>query len=832
MRRLPSEESVNAHALEALEFDRIRDLLTARAASVPGRERAAALAPIDDLAPLQRMLARVAEIHDLQIEAVGWPGFAFPDARPAVRRARLEGHVLEAPELRDVARVLDLADRVRRFFADEGKRRRYPELSGAAQRLLEEREFPARIERALDPAGEVRDDASPQLRTVRRGLRRSQQGLAARLEQMSRHLSVPGEESVVTLRGGRYVLSVPASEKRHVTGIVHDRSASGKTVFLEPLEIVEQNNAIAELESQERAEIRRILAEFTAWVRTHGPDLEETLQTLAELDEWNARGILARDLQASRPALDEGAQVLRLVRARHPLLFVAHGAGVVPLDLTLERETRGVVISGPNMGGKTVVLKTAGLVVLMALAGLFVPAADGTVVPLVDDLFVDVGDEQSLESDLSTYAARLRNMRAMLDGATARSLVLMDELGAGTDPEEGAALGIALLTEIGARRAFCLASTHHGAFKTFAAGTPGYVNASVDHDAETLRPTYRLRMGVPGRSHAFELARREGWPAAILDAAMAGRPPEGVRAERLLAEIDAERQSLENAQEQVRLERESVAQERERFRLLSQAFKAKMASIRTEKALEEDRRLRELREILRELRERLARIEDAPLAPFAPEAPQAHATRSWVHEQERRVAAMEETQRMPPRRGGPVAGRPLAAPEIRPGCRAFSRSLGVEVEVLEWPGPRHPVWVDHRGKRIALAAADLRLVKTPAPAAPAPGPPAGIRAFVEAQEAAQQDVHGEIDMRGMRAEECLKRLETYIDRAILAGYPQVRIIHGKGEGILRRGVHRFLESHPGVRSFRDGEGPEGGWGVTIALLEGRSAGDRKEGAAR
>jgi DNA mismatch repair protein MutS2 len=829
MRRLPSEESVNGHALEALEFDCIRDLLTARAASVPGQERAALLAPIDDLTRLRRMLARVGELHDLQIEAVGWPGFAFPDARSPVRRARLEGEVLEAAELRDVASVLELAGRVRRFFAEEGKQRRYPELSVAAQCLMEEREFPARIERALDPAGEVRDDASAQLRTLRRGLRRSQQGLAARLEQMTRQLSIPGEESVVTLRGGRYVLSVPSSEKRRVTGIVHDRSASGKTVFLEPLEIVEQNNAIAELESQERAEIRRILAEFTAWVRLHGPALEETLQTLTELDEWNARGILARDLRASRPGLDEGAQVLRLVRARHPLLFIAHGERVVPLDLTLEREVRGVVISGPNMGGKTVVLKTAGLVVLMALAGLFVPAADGTVVPWIDDLFVDMGDEQSLESDLSTYAARLRNMRAMLDGATSRSLVLMDELGAGTDPEEGAALGIALLAEIGERRAFCLASTHHGAFKTFAAASPGYANASVDHDAQTLRPTYRLRMGVPGRSHAFELARREGWPEAILDVAMAGRPADGVRAEKLLAEIDAERQSLEHAQEQLRLERETVEQERERFRQLSLAFKTKMEAIRTEKALEEDRRLRELREILRELRERLARIEDAPAAP---EPAEAHETRGWVHEQERRLSAIEETQRVVPRRGGPVAGRPLAAQEIIPGCRALSRSLGVEVEVLEWAGPRHRVWVDHRGMRIALAAGDLRVVKRPGPAAPTPQPPAGIRAFVEAQEAAQQDVHGEIDLRGTRAEECLSRLETYIDRAILAGYPQVRIIHGKGEGILRREVHRFLESHAGVRSFRDGEGPEGGWGVTIALLEGRSAGDRKEGAAR
>jgi DNA mismatch repair protein MutS2 len=812
MQRPPSEELVNPHALEALEFERIRDLLVARAASVPGQQLARALSPLTDLEQVHRQLRAVGELQALRATAQGWPGFGFPDVREPLAHARIEGEVLEPGALRSIARLLDLAADVGRFFADEASARRCPELSGLARGLLIERSFSARIERTLDPGGEVRDDASGGLRTLRHRLRRGRQALASRLEHMSRAVGAGGEETLVTLRGGRYVLSVAASEKRRIPGIVHDRSATGKTLYLEPLEIVEQNNEIAELEADERAEVHRILLELTRWVREHGPALNDTLQTLAAFDEWNARARLASELRASLPSLDVGGEALRIVKGRHPLLYLAHGERVVPLDLTLEGGLRGIVVSGPNMGGKTVVLKTIGLIVLMALCGLFVPAADGTVVPWIDGLFVDLGDEQSLESDLSTYAARLRNMRAMLTDAGARSLVLIDELGAGTDPEEGAALGQALLAEVGRRNAFCVVSTHHGAFKTFAADAAGFENASVDYDAETLRPTYRLRVGVPGRSHAFELARREGWPESVLANATARRAPESVRTEGLLHDVDSLRQELERVREALERERAAVDAEREHFRKLSGAFRDKMESIRVEKALEEDRRLREMHALLRELRERLNRTETAPTEPPQPEV------RTWFHEQERSVAALEKTRRPAHRRRGPE-GRPLAIDEIRPGCHAFARSLGVTVEVLEWAPQRGHVWVSHRGKRVALPPGDLSSVpEGKVGAEQARALPSGVKAYLEAQDAAQETVHGEIDLRGMRAEECLTLLETYIDRALLAGYPRVRIVHGKGEGILRREVRRFLESHAQVRAFRDGEDPEGGWGVTIAFL--------------
>jgi len=812
---------VSPHALEALEFERIRDLLTARAASEPGKERARALAPLSDPAAARLLSRATAEIRALRIESRGWPSLAFPDLRAELRRARVEGELLEAPELRGIARLLEVAAEVGAVFAAEGARGRHPLAAERAARLFADREFAARLERTLDPSGEVRDEASRELRALRRRLRSGRQELAARLERLSRGVGAPGEETLVTLRGGRYVLSVALSEKRRWPGIVHDRSASGRSVFLEPLEVVEQNNEIAEIEADERREVRRILLELTAWVREHAAALEETLQVLGELDAWNARATLARDLEASVPLLDESAAALRIVRGRHPLLFLAHGARVVPLELTMEGDRRGLIISGPNMGGKTVVLKAVGLIVLMALCGLHVPAAEGTIIPCVDAIFIDMGDEQSLASDLSTYGARLRRMRAMLAGAGARSLLLLDELGSGTDPEEGAALGEALLEEVGGRGAFCLVSTHHGAFKTFAAGSSRFRNAAMDYDPATLSPTYALRVGQPGRSHAFEVARREGWPEAVLAAADARRSPEGRRAESLLAQIDLLRAELEKAREALESEKQSVTEARERFRRLSQTFKERMEAVRLERALEEDRRLRELHELIRELRARLDRTEERPAVEAEPQ-PQ----RAWFHEQERRLADLERTRRPVPRRASPQAGRPLPPDEIRAGARAFSRSLGVEVEILEAEPQQRRIWVEHRGMRISLPPGDLRRCVGGRRADPAPA--AGVKAFLEAQDAAQQELRGEIDLRGMRAEACLQQLEGYVDRALLAGFPFVRIIHGKGEGILRREVRRFLEGCTGVRSFRDGEGPEGGWGVTIAMLGDGPSGEPRD----
>ncbi|MBD3235408.1 MAG: hypothetical protein GF330_01730 [Candidatus Eisenbacteria bacterium] len=823
---------MNAHALEALEFGRIRALVARRCASDVGRERAERIAPLAEQATIDLVLDGVAEAHALQISEPDWDEIACPDVREALRRCMVEGAVLDAADLVQIGRFLEIAARIPRFFTPRGGARRHPVLGALADRLLVDPAFARRITRSFEPSGEVRDEASTALRRVRRDLRRLRQSVSARLEELSQRFRTPGEESHVTLRGGRYVLSLAAAEKRQLPGIVHDRSSTGKTLFVEPLDLIDANNDLAEMEAQERAEIHRILRELSDWVRERHAALRETAEALGELDEYAARARLARDLQATRPSLEEASRTLHIVRGRHPLLFLAIGDRTVPLDLTLEGARRGMVISGPNMGGKSVVLKTVGLLTVMAQSGLFVPAGEGTTLPWCDEIFVDIGDEQSLDSDLSTYAARLRNMRAALTAASRRSLVLLDELGAGTDPAEGAALGQALLAEIGRREAFCVATTHLGAFKAFAAKQTGFENAAMEYDPQTLGPTYRLLTGVPGRSHAFELAEREGWPQEQLEAARVFLPAPDAQADELLARIEEELRELREARAEVASKEQRLTADRESYRRLSGNLKRRMSELRIERAMEEDRRIREARGLLAELRARWTRAEaQRPVADPAEE-------RQWFHERERALAEMERTRPPVPRRESPPATEPLAADQVQPGREVFARSLGVPVKILERAAGGKRVWVDHRGVRVVVPAGDLvrlpeRSEQEP-PAAPAQNRPAARTAHASPgtgagalQEELSDSVRGEIDLRGLSREECLAQLDLYLDRALLAGYPQVRIIHGKGTGTLQREVQAYLKKHRHVRAQRGGEAHEGGWGVTIAMLgesEGRDRG--------
>ncbi len=806
---------MDPHALLTLEFDRLRELLADRAASGPGRALARGLGPCADPEAATEQLALLGEVLELHLREPGWPHLPCPDLSATLGKVAAEGAVLDPAELVDVAAALRLAGRVRGFFRSPDRRERSPRLWELAEPLLDERDFPKRVERSFEPSGEVRDEASSALAAIRAKLRRRRQEASGRLEAMGRGVTASGEGTFVTLRGGRYVLSLAAAERRRLPGIVHDRSATGKTVYVEPIDIVELNNQLAELDADERLEVHRILREMSAWVRGRSAALRAAQQVLARFDELNARARLSLDLQATVPTLDPSARTLRIVRGRHPLLLLAAKREVVPLDLTLEGECRSLVISGPNMGGKTVVLKTVGLLTLMALSGLHVPAADGTVIPWVDAIFVDIGDEQSLDFDLSTYAGHLRNMRAILDGATARSLVLIDELGAGTDPDEGAALGTALLREVGARGSLSVTTTHLGAFKAFAAETPGFANAAMEHDPQTLAPTYVLHPGVPGRSHAFELAHREGWPPEVLERARGLMSEDRVRTESLVEQVEEQLQQTRRERERIARDRERLGEARAESERLSQALQEKMHAVRVEKVLEEDRRLRELQRILRAVKERLAQLE-RPVAP-----PAVRDLRRWVHAQEREAADLRKTQERPLAAGAPAMTEPLDAAALAAGVRAYCRSLGAVVTVREIEHGGGHVWVERRGMRVRVPAEDLAA----APASEAAGETAGIStqrdAGVEATlGAVTETVSGELDLRGLDRLSGRRRLEMFLDRAILAGVTRVRIIHGKGTGVLRQEVRRLLEKHPQVEEFREGEPAEGGWGVSIAFLQG------------
>lgn len=825
---------MNDHALQALEFDRIRELLVVRAASLPGRERLHTAGPFDSIERAHDALALLRQVVALRLEEPSWPEIPVPDLRSWISQARTPGSVLEAEALQEVGRALQLAKRIRGVFAPSARRETYPRLAEIADRIAADTGFAARVERTFDPSGEVRDEASSALRSIRTRLRRRQQEVSQRLSGLSRSFRESGEDSFVTLRGGRYVLSVAAAEQRRLKGIVHDRSATGKTIYLEPLDIVEVNNSLAELEADERVEVFRVLSELTAWVREHGGELIETQEALAALDELNARARLCEQLDATVPCLDAAAGTLRLVKARHPLLHLAAGKEVIPLNLDLNETSRGLVISGPNMGGKTVVLKTVGLAVAMAMAGLFVPAAEGAVIPWVDEVFVDIGDEQSLDFDLSTYAGHLRNMEAILSRSSKRSLVLIDELGAGTDPDEGAALGISLLREIGERGSLCIATTHLGAFKTFAADAGGFKNAAMEHDPETLAPTYTLHVGLPGRSHAFELARREGWPVEFLDEARSLLSEERVQTESLLAQIQAERTALGAERERTEADRERLSASRERFEKLTAELQEKVDAVELEKAIAQDRTFAELRRLMRDMKARLALLEKREKEIESQAAKAAEAARSgpvrpvgeirrWVHARERETAQLRKERSLPTRRArsGGVGRTPLLAEDIVAGRTAFARSLGLEVVIQGGDPDGDRIWVEHQGRRIKVRRGDLEAPPPGSGEAPASSPPEPlpVRLPEESSELVSEALRGELDLRGLDQEACQDRLERFLDRALMAGVTRVRIIHGKGTGALRRRVQEVLGHHPLVQSQREGESGEGGWGVTIAFLD-------------
>ena len=494
-------------AEQILEFDRLRDLLRARTTSAPGRRAVDALAFGTDRVRLEREFAAIAE-GVAYLRTGNELGFgALADPQPWLERLEKPGTVLAPAELLNVASLIDTAAWLAELFRDDAAK--FPLLTGHARSLADFRPLGAAIRRAILPNGEVSDDASSELRRIRGGLAHTRETIQSALERILHSRGAPPGEDYVTRRNDRFVIPVRASERRTVQGVVHASSATGQTVFVEPLETLELNNRLVQLSDEEVTEIARILEELTSRVAADSPALSRAVDTIAELDSLLARARFARDFDACMPAFADSAAIA-LELARHPVLentLRPQGRAVVPLTLALGGEETVLVISGPNTGGKTVALKTVGLAVLAAQSGIPV-AAQSARLPVFDQVLADIGDEQSIAADLSTFSAHMLNLKSMLASLTERSLVLVDEMGTGTAPEEGAALAVALLDEFRARRCLVLATTHHDRLKAYASTTPGVLNASVEFDDVKLAPTYRLRVGVPGGSSGIAIARR------------------------------------------------------------------------------------------------------------------------------------------------------------------------------------------------------------------------------------------------------------------------------------------------------------------------------------
>jgi DNA mismatch repair protein MutS2 len=754
-----------------------------------GREQALTASPLTDATAVQSALDLTAEARRALTREGSPPLDGVPDARPALDRAATDGAVLDGADLLLFVPVLECAPRLAAYGrAVEAEAPAIATATASLPRLAELRE---RLRRALDDDGALTDRASPALATVRREIRESRRRLVADLERL---LHTEGErvfaDRFVTLRHGRYVLPVRAEARGRLRGIVHDRSQSGQTLFVEPETAVEANNDLVALEREEEHETARILAELTAAVRERARDIAGLIETVGALDWTFARAHLAERMDATAPALDAGG--VELPRARHPLLLAQQWRDptreVVPVDLALRPEQPLLLITGPNAGGKTIALKTLALLSLMAQAGCHVPAGPGARLPVFERLYAIIGDDQSVAENLSTFSAFVKQIRRVLDEADARSLVLLDELGAGTDPDEGAALAQAILEELAERGALVVATTHLEPLRSFASTSPRARNASVEFDAATLAPTFRLVYDRPGQSWALAIAARLGLAPDLVARAERHRSEHARRLSELLAQLDARnRTEADRARELDRREAETTARLAAAHEIEREAERRARTTLERAKT-EAAALLADIRRAVTAEWDRLKRSE-----------------RSRSTLQETRKRLQDATARVAP---VPPAAPPDAAP-LAPGMTVTAEHLGLRGELVALAGDYATVQAGTVTVRVPLSA--LRRAEAPTPTRVRPTPPV-------VPEVAVRSIDRELLLLGKTTDEARDLVEQYLDDAFMAGLPTVRLVHGKGTGALRKAVRTLLAEHPLVESFRDGEPSEGGAGATVAAL--------------
>ncbi|MBX3069590.1 MAG: endonuclease MutS2 [Thermomicrobiales bacterium] len=725
------------------------------------------------------------------------------DIRALLDRAEKGGR-LQAQELQDVADTVAAARIVRQqILGTASAGSRFPRLVDWATGLALMPHFEDAVRRSIGPAGEILDTASEKLARVRREVRITHQRLIDRLNRLvsGGSLATALQDNLFTTRDGRYVIPVRSDARAQVPGIVHDSSASGQTLFVEPMDVVDMNNRWREAQIEERHEIERILGELSAIVGSQAEALDQTVQALAQIDLALAKSRLAVDWRCTRPALIEpiessdapvngGVARFHFRKARHPLL---DPQSVVPIDVEAGESFRILLITGPNTGGKTVALKTVGLLTMMAQSGLYVPAADGARTSVFGQLFVDIGDDQSIAQSLSTFSSHITNVIGMLQQVDATSLVLIDELGTGTDPQEGSALARAVVAELVEKGAIVVATTHFSEVKTYAYERPEIENASVEFDVETLSPTYRLMMGIPGQSNALAIAGRLGMPRQVLDHATTFLNPDAVKVDALLADIqrkglDAER-ALADAD---RLKDEAATLVAARQSELDEARQLRF------QAYEEARSEAEV--MLAEGRRSLRRLQRAVAQPQAAPAPADPKPDAEVAEIAAAVSAVREVARQS------KTAEP-ATPRLREGDRVRIRSLDTEGSLVRL-GPGEAA-VQLGTMRITRPLDDIVRIG---------GAPKEAAARVQVRSSGGGFVPIELDLRGYRYADIEPELDRYLDAAVRASLPFVRIIHGRGTGALRKGVGEYLRSSPVVDRFNAGKENEGGDGVTVVHL--------------
>jgi DNA mismatch repair protein MutS2 len=799
---------VSRSAEEVLEFDKLRELLRRKTTCVPGRRAVDGLAFSTDRAALDAGNAVIAEAISFRHDGSELGFGSLADPEPWLTEIQLPGAVLAPAMLLQAVTLVDTAAMLRDALRDTtGK---FPLLVARAAAIADLRPLAVAIRRAVLPNGEISDDASPELRRIRTSMGRTRETIQKTLERILRMRGGDTGEDYVTLRNDRFVIPVRAAERMQVQGVVHAASATGQTVFVEPFETIEFNNKLVQLSEDESAEITRILLELTERLRTQLGALQFALAAIAELDSVFARARFAREFDCTLPQFSTDSS-LDLREARHPVLadtLRAHGRNVVPMSLALGGEETVLVISGPNTGGKTVALKTIGLAVLSAQSGIPV-AAEAARLPIVDRVLVDIGDEQSIAADLSTFSAHMLNIRAMLEAATPNSLVLVDELGTGTAPEEGAALAVALLDEFRARHCLTLATTHHDRLKTYASTTPGVVNAAVEFDEVNLRPTYRLMVGVPGGSSGIDIARRLGLPENVIARARAQLSPESHEAAALIAYLHRSRDELDTLKRDAILAAQELGEEKKKLQTeWTDRQRKRLKELEQQFALTLEKHEKELARAVEAVKERDVRGQlEKPTYRKVVKA------RGEAREEADAATVAYLSESQADLGTAAVAPKPIAQSDLVPGVRV--RVRGIPTPVTLRRRDESSAEIEAGPLRMKVALADITAIVTNE-GIKKPLLPRGVTVRTQPSQEAPSE---EINVIGCTVEEATGRVDKFLDQAALDGAAQLRVIHGHGTGALRRGLAEFLKKHPLVAAIHQEADDRGGAAITIVDLK-------------
>ena len=790
---------MNNKSIKILEYNKIIEMLKAGAASEMTRQVISEIKPLTDIYEIRHLLQQTTEAVKVIVVKGNPPMSAFYDIAPALMRAR-KGGALTMQQLLQISYNMRTARTMSAFL--EKDLTEIPALTAIREVISVNRDLENEITRCILSEDEMADNASPELRSIRRSIVRQNEAIKAKMNHMlsSAENKTLLQDSIVTMRDGRYVIPVKQEHRSRFPGIVHDQSSTGATLFIEPQVIVNMNNELKQLFLDEKKEIDRILAELSDRVAENYHGLYNNQKLLVELDYIFAKGKLSLSYRGEEPHISEEG-ILNLKQARHPLLDQKKA---VPINASLGRSYSTLIITGPNTGGKTVTLKTAGLLSMMAASGLHIPASSESIIPVFEDIFADIGDEQSIEQSLSTFSSHMNNIVNIVDRAGPGCLVLLDELGAGTDPTEGAALAIAVLEKLRANGALIFATTHYTELKKYAISTAGVQNASMEFDVETLSPTYRLTIGIPGKSNAFEISRKLGLSESIIDKARELLEGRDIEFEDVIAALEDDRKRAEEERDQAIALNIAMKKQKQELEQREAEIKQKKSEILA-KAREEAREIvREARDTTREVQKELRELNRIDSI----------AERNKVFDEGRRkVRNLEGRYRE--KTVKQVNNKPVKASDLKIGNRVKVLSLDQNGEIMSLPDDKGNMTVQMGILKATVNIKDIMLIDDVKKQKPSPKQ----RNYSSMYQAKSMNMSTTINVRGQNLDDAVMNVDKYLDDAFMAGLKEVTVIHGRGEGILRTGLQQMMKRHKHVKAFRKGAYNEGGDGVTIVQLK-------------